>query len=363
MHIGRSPAADIVLDDASVSRRHALITRRGDQTVILDDRSRNGVHVNGERVSEAPLTDGDIDRLRARDVALRRARVGLEPPPVGGFVDWRVHMLHKMKRRCRARLITHGSSSSPCCWLGWRSRCRRRSSPPPCPRSSASTARTPASAAWILTGYLLAASVATPIVGKLGDLFGRGRVLTMVLLVFAAGSVVCALAPSLGVLVAGRIDPGRRRRDLPARVRDHPRGVPARARRDRDRRDQRDVRDRRRRRPGDRGPDRRGARRLVAVLARADGAARRVRDLALRPATRRRAPTRRSTGWARRCCSVALASLLFGLSKANAWGWGSPRVLGAHARRARRWPRSGSGSRRRSTSRWSTCACCAAARC
>ena len=59
MHIGRSPAADIVLDDASVSRRHALITRRGDQTVILDDRSRNGVHVNGKRVREAAATDGD----------------------------------------------------------------------------------------------------------------------------------------------------------------------------------------------------------------------------------------------------------------------------------------------------------------
>src|SRR4029079_6416778 len=54
----------------------------------------------------------------------------------------------------------------------------------------------PASAAWILTGYLLAASVATPIVGKLGDLFGRGRVLTIVLLIFAAGSAVRARAPS-----------------------------------------------------------------------------------------------------------------------------------------------------------------------
>ncbi len=59
MHIGRSPAADIVLDDASVSRRHALMTRRGERTMILDDRSRNGVHVNGERVSEASLVDGD----------------------------------------------------------------------------------------------------------------------------------------------------------------------------------------------------------------------------------------------------------------------------------------------------------------
>jgi pSer/pThr/pTyr-binding forkhead associated (FHA) protein len=60
MHIGRSPASEIVLDDASVSRRHALIARRGDRTVILDDRSRNGVHVNGVRVSEADLHDGDV---------------------------------------------------------------------------------------------------------------------------------------------------------------------------------------------------------------------------------------------------------------------------------------------------------------
>jgi pSer/pThr/pTyr-binding forkhead associated (FHA) protein len=59
MHIGRSPAADIVLDDASVSRRHALVARRGADTVILDDRSRNGIHVNGERVDEAVLRDGD----------------------------------------------------------------------------------------------------------------------------------------------------------------------------------------------------------------------------------------------------------------------------------------------------------------
>jgi pSer/pThr/pTyr-binding forkhead associated (FHA) protein len=59
MHIGRSPSADIVLDDASVSRRHALIAVRAERVMILDDRSRNGVRVNGERVSEAALADGD----------------------------------------------------------------------------------------------------------------------------------------------------------------------------------------------------------------------------------------------------------------------------------------------------------------
>lgn len=59
MRIGRSPAADLVLDDASVSRRHALIARRGEEMVILDDRSRNGLYVNGERVTEAVLHNGD----------------------------------------------------------------------------------------------------------------------------------------------------------------------------------------------------------------------------------------------------------------------------------------------------------------
>jgi pSer/pThr/pTyr-binding forkhead associated (FHA) protein len=71
VHIGRSPAAEIVLDDASVSRRHALIARRGERTVILDDRSLNGITLNGTRVSEAELHDGDtvaIGRVQLRFV-------------------------------------------------------------------------------------------------------------------------------------------------------------------------------------------------------------------------------------------------------------------------------------------------------
>src|SRR5829696_1763523 len=60
------------------------------------------------------------------------------------------------------------------------------------------------SASWVLIGYLLSASVCTPIAGKLGDLFGKGRVLTWVLLIFSAGSIVCALGNSIGVVIAGR---------------------------------------------------------------------------------------------------------------------------------------------------------------
>jgi FHA domain len=63
LHLGRSTSADIVLDDSTVSRRHAVIAQQGDESVLLDDRSRNGVLLNGERVSRAVLRDGDAIQL------------------------------------------------------------------------------------------------------------------------------------------------------------------------------------------------------------------------------------------------------------------------------------------------------------
>jgi pSer/pThr/pTyr-binding forkhead associated (FHA) protein/predicted RNA-binding Zn-ribbon protein involved in translation (DUF1610 family) len=57
--IGRSLAADIRYDDPTVSRRHALIVRQPDGLRVLDDRSLNGVFVNGERVEWSTLADGD----------------------------------------------------------------------------------------------------------------------------------------------------------------------------------------------------------------------------------------------------------------------------------------------------------------
>jgi EmrB/QacA subfamily drug resistance transporter len=57
---------------------------------------------------------------------------------------------------------------------------------------------------WVLTIYLLTASIATPILGRLGDMFGKERVLVLVLCMFALGSIVAGLSHSIGVLVAGR---------------------------------------------------------------------------------------------------------------------------------------------------------------
>jgi pSer/pThr/pTyr-binding forkhead associated (FHA) protein len=64
--IGRRSGADIVLDDSSVSRRHALVLERGGAPVIADDRSLNGVYVNGRRVREAELHHGDEVQIGAR---------------------------------------------------------------------------------------------------------------------------------------------------------------------------------------------------------------------------------------------------------------------------------------------------------
>lgn len=57
--IGRSLAADVRFDDPTVSRRHALVVRQADGVRVLDDRSLNGVFVNGERVEWSVLRDGD----------------------------------------------------------------------------------------------------------------------------------------------------------------------------------------------------------------------------------------------------------------------------------------------------------------
>ena len=63
MHIGRGLSADLRLDEASVSRRHAIFVNRHSSTLLLDDRSSNGTFVNGRRVDRAELRNGDTFAL------------------------------------------------------------------------------------------------------------------------------------------------------------------------------------------------------------------------------------------------------------------------------------------------------------
>jgi EmrB/QacA subfamily drug resistance transporter len=62
----------------------------------------------------------------------------------------------------------------------------------------------PSGIAWMITAYLLVASIATPILGRLGDMLGKQRLLATSLVLFAVGSVVSGLADSLPLMIVGR---------------------------------------------------------------------------------------------------------------------------------------------------------------
>ena len=81
--VGRSLAADVRFDDPTVSRRHALIVKQPDGVRVLDDRSLNGVFVNGERVEWRELGDGDeivVGRYRLTFLDVEPAALGLSDP-------------------------------------------------------------------------------------------------------------------------------------------------------------------------------------------------------------------------------------------------------------------------------------------
>ncbi|HJZ26007.1 MAG TPA: MFS transporter, partial [Streptosporangiaceae bacterium] len=61
---------------------------------------------------------------------------------------------------------------------------------------------------WLLTGFLLSASVGTAIIGKLGDMYGKKRLLVWTLLILAAGTLLAAVSSSLAVLIVARLIQG-----------------------------------------------------------------------------------------------------------------------------------------------------------
>ena len=84
--IGRSLSADIRFDDPTVSRRHAMVHCQDGGARILDDRSLNGVFVNGERTDLCELEDGDeitIGRFRLYFLSLTGGSAHDRRPEVG----------------------------------------------------------------------------------------------------------------------------------------------------------------------------------------------------------------------------------------------------------------------------------------
>jgi EmrB/QacA subfamily drug resistance transporter len=63
-------------------------------------------------------------------------------------------------------------------------------------------------ATWVLTAYLLSAAILTPILGRVGDMFGKERVFVGTLVALTLGSLLAALAPSIGVMIVARVIQG-----------------------------------------------------------------------------------------------------------------------------------------------------------
>jgi len=64
------------------------------------------------------------------------------------------------------------------------------------------------SVSWVLTAYLLSASVATPLLGRLGDMYGKQRLLVVVLALLSVGALISALSSTLAVMLLGRVIQG-----------------------------------------------------------------------------------------------------------------------------------------------------------
>ncbi|WP_394618271.1 MFS transporter [Lentzea sp. JNUCC 0626] len=76
------------------------------------------------------------------------------------------------------------------------------------PRFPALLNSAPGDTAWVITSTLLASAVATPVIGRLGDMFGKRRMLIVSLLMVVVGSVIAALSYSLVPLIIGRVVQG-----------------------------------------------------------------------------------------------------------------------------------------------------------
>ena len=187
-----------------------------------------------------------------------------------------------------------------------------------------------ATVTWVLTAYLLSASIATPLLGRIGDVVGKTRMLVITLSALAVGSLMAALAPSIGWLIVARVVQGAGGGVLPLSF-----GI---------------VRD-------EFGEKMTGALSVLASLTAVGfgfgiviagpivdvfgytglfwlpmvvttGAA--VATLLLIPESPIRTPSRLPI-WPAVLLAVWLVALLLGLSEGNAWGWTSPRILGLFA--------------------------------
>ena len=179
-----------------------------------------------------------------------------------------------------------------------------------------------------MNAYNLTFAVLLITAAALGDRFGRRRLFAGGLLLFAAASAGCALAPNVETLIAARAVQGAGAALLmPLGLALLSAGVPAGAPRRGHRHLQRDHRPRRRGRPAGRRCRRRGPVLALDLLAQRADRCRRCRRWRCGRCGRATARAPRSTSPASSSCPAASLGVVWGLVRGNQSGWGSPEVV------------------------------------
>ena len=101
--IGRSSENDIALSDRKVSRKHARIEKVGDQYLVIDLDSGNGIKVNGRDSKTHPLNRGDEIKIGLSTITVLDLDTPVPAPVVAPAVRWR------RRRRCAGRGCSRAS--------------------------------------------------------------------------------------------------------------------------------------------------------------------------------------------------------------------------------------------------------------
>ena len=118
--IGRSPDRDVVLQDALVSRQHAVITRDGDTWTVSDPISTHGTYLNGARIRQAILKPGDVLQFGSLNGKRLRFLVQQEgeandSPEQNSLHDFLTSM---QARRDPSTGAGPAADRAPACWAG-----------------------------------------------------------------------------------------------------------------------------------------------------------------------------------------------------------------------------------------------------
>jgi EmrB/QacA subfamily drug resistance transporter len=192
LEIGRDPETDIVIEDEQVSRRHARLTVGEDGVLVEDLDSRNGTLVNGRRIRQPTLLEPG-DRILVGEAALELQHLAdgatqLSPIVTSDRVS-AAHPVWTLVVAATALFMAVLDSLVVTFAL---------------PEIQLDLNASLAQLEWTVNSFTLAFAALLFTGATLGDRFGRKRMFVIGVAIFSVASAICALAPNMEILLAGR---------------------------------------------------------------------------------------------------------------------------------------------------------------